>query len=106
MCLDPILANMFLRTFPCFLLTFTSTILILISILVFCFMFVFPLLRDKQTFKFRGVAATTTFFQQPLCFSSFSVVATIEYSRSRPRNDLQPNISFSPFSTHSQEAIK
>ena len=45
----------FLRTFPSFLLTCTSTILILISILVFfCFMFMFPLLGDKQRFKFRG----------------------------------------------------
>ena len=46
-----------LRNFPSFLLTCTRTILILIliSILVFCFYVLFPLVGDKQRFKFGGV---------------------------------------------------
>ena len=44
-----------LKTFPCFLLTCTSTILILIFILVFCFYVCVSLLEDKQRVKFGGV---------------------------------------------------
>ena len=66
----------FLRTFPSFLLTCTTTILILISILVFfCFMFMFPLLGDKLRFKFGGVISIlyTHFINNAYIFSSFII---------------------------------
>ena len=52
------------------------------------------------------MVTTTTFFSSDYVFSSCSVVATTEYSWSRPHDDLGPNINFSPFSTHSQESYK
>ena len=69
----------FLINFQSFLLNCTSTILILISILVFffvffCFMFAFPLLGEKQRFKFLGWDEYTLYSFYQNVFLIFLVV--------------------------------
>ena len=60
----PFWLTSFLRTFPCFLLNCT------ITILIFILVFVFPLLGDKERFKFGGVMSIeyTQFIPMFLCY--------------------------------------